>query len=457
MNRQLTSLTRTIAEGSTWLTGATIVTKFLGIATTLLTLASLSVFEFGTTRLVLSALGIFSFFWLPGLSEIVVADMGIEKGKGRLASARNLLNQFFIYNVVCGILAFLSMFFGAQLIAVHLHNEYVTKLLQILSFTFLIGPLRSTAYVLWRVQYDFGAQSFHKTVEAGVKFALTFYMLTVLKMNVIGYITVYVLTDLVAIVLFVHMVIRSYRHLGGTSEVERLSLWGILLGHGKWVLAQGYVHNLVQTARLWIIKAVLGTEAVGLFSAAYGIFQHVVGVMPLKQVLASIIPQHDPRSDMFRKLIVKGVKYNIAMAIVLSVGATVGVPMLVRVLLPDYVSAIPLFAVLLLGMIPGAASGVFTVVFFALRKQRSMFWVNVWLAGVTCVTLPVLLYVFGIYGVGVELLLVSVIFTWERYRHMCHVLPDMSLPWRVFFTFDEFDRRILRRVTDHVPFLRGVV
>lgn len=448
------TLMRTIAEGSAWLTIATFLSKFLGVATTLVVLATLSVFEFGTSKLVLSVMGVFALFTLPGLTEIVVADMSIEKGKGRLASARNLLNQYFLYNGVLGVVAFLVLFFGAELVADYMHNEYVATLLRVLAFLYLIGPIRSGAYVLWRVQYQFGAQSLHKAFESIAKLVLTVYLLVVLEMNVYGYIIVYVLTDYIGLVPFLPSIVRSYRALGGTSETERLSLWQSLLGHGKWAVAQGYLHNLVQSARVWIVKAVLGTEAVGLFSAAYGMYQHVVGTMPLKHVLSSVIPQYDPKLDTFRKLIVKGVKYNVLGVALLGISAAVGVPVPIHFMMPEYVSAVPLFELLLAGMIPGAASGVFTVVFFALRKQRSMFWVNVALTGVTLVSLPLLLLTFGIYGVAIELFLTSVLFTWERYRRMCSELPDMSLPWRAFFTYDEFDRKILGKVAERIPWAR---
>lgn len=456
------TLTRTIAEGSTWLTGSTVLAKCVGVATTLLTLAALSVFEYGTTKLILSALGFLAIFTLPGVTEIVVADMGIERGRGRLASARALLNQYFVYNLILGAAGFLGMFFGAHLLAVRLGEEYTyaTGLLKILSFQFLVGPFRSSAYVLWRVQCDFTTQSVHRVSESFVRLGLIFCFLTVLEWNVRGYIVAYALTEAIALTPFLWSIAHSYRALGGTPETDRLSLWASLREHGKWVVAQGYLHSLVQSARLWIIKAMFGaggTEAVGLFSAAYGIYQHLVGLVPLKYILASVMPQYDPASDTFRKLVVKGVKYNIASGALISIAGALGVPILVWLLLPAYTSAIPLFEWMLPSIVAGAASGVFTVVFFALRQQRDMFWVNLALSALTCVLLPLCLVVFGIYGSAVELTLTALLFTVERYRRIRRVLPHMALPWRVFFTFDEFDRKILRRIFARMPLVRGVV
>jgi len=462
MSTPVRTLTRTIAEGSTWLTGSTVLAKCVGVATTLLTLAALSVFEYGTAKLILSALGFLAIFALPGLTEIVVADMGIERGRGRLASARTLLNQYFVYNLILGAAGFLGMFFGAHLLAAHLGNNYLyaTGLLKVLSFQFLIGPFRSSAYVLWRVQCAFATQSLHRVVESCVRFGLTLLFLVTLEWNVRGYIVAYTFTEAIALAPFLWSIIRSYRALGGTLETDRLSLWSSLKEHGKWVVAQGYLHSVVQSARLWIIKAMFGTggtEAVGLFSAAYGIYQHLVSLVPLKYILASVMPQYDPASETFRKLVVKGVKYNIASGVLIGITGALGVPVLMWLLLPAYTSAIPLFEWMLPNILAGAASGVFTVVFFALRQQRDMFWVNVVLSALTCVLLPLCLAVFGIYGTAVELTLTAAIFTLERYRRIRRVLPHMALPWRAFFTFDEFDRKILRRIFARMPLVRGVV
>jgi len=270
-------------------------------------------------------------------------------------------------------------------------------------------------------------------------------------MNVMGVIMTYVLTDLVGLLPFVPAVFSAYAGLRGGGDRGRMSLWSVIRKHGKWAIAQGYMHHLVQGGRIWFIKLILGTEAVGLFSAAYGMYQHVVGTMPLKLVLSSIIPQHDPHSVIFRKLVVKGVKYNVLGTGVLALIGAVLVPVLIMVLLPEYMAAILLFELMLLSMLPAAVSGVFTVIFYALRQQKSVFWANLAVTLVAFVSLPIFLAVFGIYGVAFELVLTTTLFALERYGRTRAVLPDVELPWRAFFTYDEFDRTIVRKLLQRIP------
>ncbi len=106
MKKQATqTLTRTIGEGVGWLSFSTLLLKGMGLVTMFVILNNLTVYQYGVIELVQSILPIMSIFLLPGLSTLIITDMGIEKDRGDLPRLKGI---FLAYAKICislGVLA----------------------------------------------------------------------------------------------------------------------------------------------------------------------------------------------------------------------------------------------------------------------------------------------------------------------------------------------------------------
>jgi O-antigen/teichoic acid export membrane protein len=200
---------------------------------------------------------------------------------------------------------------------------------------------------------------------------------------------------------------------------------------------------------LWLIKIVIGTEAVGLFSVAQGLVVNLVSLLPLNKILASTLPQHVDDRERFDRMLNKSIKYQVLGYALIAFVAFFAVPPFIAYLFPTYVNALPLFAIMVFAMIPMGFSSV-TAAYYALKSQYILTILLVIKLIVMFATLPIFVYYFGFYGIGVEYVFSIALNVLIRNIMLKRVLPGYRLPIKAFITFDAYDREVLRKIMSFV-------
>jgi O-antigen/teichoic acid export membrane protein len=446
------NVANTIGKGVAWSTIGTTVGKVIVLLNIFVILRYLSVYEYGLSELVLSVISSLGIILLPGLSTAIIADMSLERSRKAYGEMKSIFQQYFILNLVLGIIAWAPLFFGATWIAKLVGNVSIGYFLQIISFSFLISPFRMIATMMTTIELRFFDQSFYSVVEEIVKGVLLVIFIVLLGKGIEGLLYATVLSQVIAFIIFIPRTLSALQTFIHASAEKSYHFWNMLRSHRKWSIAGSYLSSLTQTAQLWIIRLMLGTVAVGLYSVASGILSQVSALLPFGNILSPIAPAYVDKRDELVRLIRASLKVQVVMSIGLLVVSLLLLPIFIFIF-PKYASAAPLAAVLLVGIIPLAMIGIFTPIFSAFKKQLSFsFSVTV----LTLLLFPAGITAFGLIGVGIANTLVTLISTGERYWRLRRTLPELTIRGKDFYSLTqgehEYANVLLVRLRSRIPF-----
>jgi O-antigen/teichoic acid export membrane protein len=418
----------------------------------LLVLRNLSVYQYGVIELVQSILPIMSIFLLPGLSTLIITDMGIEKEKGNLSKMKGIFFAYVKVSIFLGVLAWLVLFLGANLIATF-YSDGVGSYYQIISLSLLISSVRSILLVYFSVMFKFRELSLLGIFEECVKLIAIFFYVSFSGLGIVTMLWAIVLSQGFAVVFLIPRFIRLYRRHLREVVAEAVTPASLFYAHGKWGLAINYLSNFGGSMRLWLIKAFVGTEAVGLFAVATGLLGHTRALIPLGNIISPIIPQYVADRPRFYRIVKRSIKYQVIGYSAIGIGALVVFPYVLSMLFPEYVTAFPLFQILLITLVPTAFASVFNQMFFALQEQKSLFYSLIVRTALSLALLPVLTSLFGQAGMAYEFVLVTVLFTFERYRVLQKILPDFRITMKSLFFFDNDDKLLIEKIRRKITYM----
>lgn len=429
-----------------WNTSAVVLGKVLMFANVFLVLTGLTVYEYGFSELVLSIIAMAGVVFLPGLTAAITADMAVARGRSDFGEMSRVFHQHFLFNLILGVSAWAVLFFAALPVAQFAGTPYAAQFLQIVSFTFLLSPLRAAQQMLASVMLRFLDQSFYSIVEESFKLAFVVLFIVMWRWGIHGLMYAIFLSQLAVLLVYVPRSLSAYREFSRATVVGKYRFWDVLQAHRKWSVGASYVGTIAQNARLWIIKFFLGTEAVGLFSFAMGMFSHISSLLPLATVLAPVMPRYVDQRDQLARILRASVKFQAALglfALVMAFGLTVP---FVSILFPKYVDSIPLIFVFLLSIVPNSIGALFIPVFAAYKQQQSLLFANTFKAFLMAIFLPPSILLFGLPGIGVEVFFTTVGNGIERYRRLRRLLPEFSLLLSELFRADEREKEAMRIV-----------
>ncbi len=435
-----------VGSGVAWMTVSTAALKIIGIVTMIFTLRNLTVFEYGVAELVQSILPIMGIFLLPGLSTVVVADMGIARSGGDFAKMKGLFRAYCRLSILLGCIAWAILFLVSVALMMY-YSADIGLYYAIISFALLIGPARSLILAYFSVMLRFREQALLVSVEEVVKLIIVVVASLINDLTITWYLIAIVASQGAATAIFMPIFLKHYRLSLGQYVAESIPMFAFLYHHGKWGIAANYLSGIGQSVRAWLIKWSLGTEAVGLFSVAVGLIGHTRSLMPLSNIVAPLIPQFVSEKLKFYRIIQASIKYSSVGFAILAVVAAIAFPPVLGVLFPQYTASFVLYQILLISLVPTAFGNVFNQVFFALQAQRNLFLSMIYRLLASIVLLPVLAHLFGLYGVAIEFVLIIVLFAFERYRVLKKLLPDFTVSIRDLVRVTDEDRFVFGRIS----------
>jgi len=437
---------QTLGYGFAWNTSALVIGKIITFANLFIILTHLTVYEYGLTELTFSVVSTVSLFMLPGLVSTITADLAVERGKGNFGAMKALFLEFFLFSLAVGILAWGILFFGSSFVAHLTGNDLIDRFFKIVAFLFLVAPWRIATTMLATVMVRYADQSFFSVVEEGAKGLFLCVFFFALGRGADGLLFAAVCAQLTAVLLFLPRTLSAYRTFSYATGVVMQPLWMLLREHRKWSVASSYMGTLVQNVRLWLIKVLLGTEAVGMFAFAFGILGHLGSVLPVTALITPLVPSFvDKRIELVR-LVRASIKLQLAIALTLSLTVVLLGNVLVEYFFPKYLATLPLIDVILISFIISSVASPLTPVFTAFREQKTLFLSHTVKMVIMLVTLPIMTYFFGLVGVGLELALTVLGNAIERFYRFKKILPEFTFGPRDLISLDGHERHVIRTI-----------
>ncbi|HYF04995.1 MAG TPA: oligosaccharide flippase family protein [Patescibacteria group bacterium] len=435
---------KTIGTGLVWNVVTTYASKLVGFGTIFIILSRLSAYEYGVAELALSITVFMSIFLLPGLSNVVIVDMGVEKGAGNSEKAQGMFVAYFKLVFSLGIVAWALVFFGASFIAQY-SGEYSSYLVKIVSFTLVMAPIRSLYTILFSYALRYAELSFIGFFEELIKLVMVLAFLVQYDNGPGGLLWATVASQVGALILLAPKFYQIYKQSFSKNPMP-ISITTLFTGHSFWSILGTYIGSFGQSMRTWIVKFMLGTEAVAQVNVAFGLIGHTQSLMPLSKVIAPLLPQYMYDKIKFVMLLVKSIKYQFIGQILVTIPVCLFIPIFIRTFFGEYTQAVPIFYLFIPMLITSGFDVYVVAAFMSLKAQKNMLFAVFYKVILTALILPICIQYYGIYGVPLGLFLVSCWFVYERYTRLKKILPEFALHWKDIIRYDEFDALILRRI-----------
>ncbi len=423
-----------------WNTVSNIIGKAIVFINVFIILNYLSVYQYGVSELVFSVVTVMSLAFFPGLTSAVTSDLGVERSRNNLGVVKNIFVQHSLFVGVVGVLLWAILFFLSPLVSWLVGNDSIGYFLKIASFLFLTSPIRTATLMLTSVEMQLIKQSVFSIIEETSKLLLILFLVVFLDLRIDGILYAAVFSQVFAIAVFFPVTVKNYSIFSHTATEQDRRFWGLLQGHRKWSVFGSYVGSLVQVIQIWSIRLILGTEAVGLFAFASGVYSHATSFMVFSSVLTSVFPYYVSKTEKFIQLVRAAIKAQGVLSLFVMVLSMALIPVLVLIF-PKYKEAEMLTIGLLLGLIPNAVSMVLTPIFSTLKLQFQLFKSTLIKVVLSFFIIPVSLYFYGAMGIATSFVLVTTFSCFERYFRLKNSLPGFLFSGLDFFKIDNTERQ----------------
>ncbi len=426
--------------------------RVIDAAIAILMLRWLSVYEYGVYRLAIAAYDFFGGFFLAGLENVVVSDAAadIEKNSRR---ARVLYTSYFIFLSVVSVVLAAIFYFASDRVAAWMGGEAVY--LKIVALLFLLSPFETAYKLRFQIYLDFGWGMIFKIIaDTGKLVAIALFFLLWSFDVTRALWSVVIATALPLTATFLGYRRPSLFSFPSFSEIKE-SFAALFLRHGKWAIVSDFVNNASQNIRPFVVRAFVGIEGVALISVAQNLLSAVKSLFPIREVLTPALPRASDDPARLAAQINRATKYATYVYVGLSIAAALGVPVLVWLLFPHYLPALPFFYILLLGLPFFGFRSVAIPVFYALKAQRVLLIITTVRTILLTVVNVALTYFFGLWGAATEMVLIGIFTTPAYARAIRALLPQWRFRVRELFAFDEYDRAFVKDLGSRIATKAG--
>lgn len=380
----MSSINERMAKGIVWMVGARLMDRSIGMLSTLILARLLVPGDFGLVAMataiggILDLLGAFSF-------DIAL----IQKTNAEPKHYNTVWTFNFIFGVTCGIVMILL----AHPAATFYREPRLVDVMYVLSISYFTGVLSNIGVISFRKDLDFASEFLLIFLKRIVTFAVTAiaaYMLRSYWALLIGMTT----GRIVGTLLSYRM--SSYRPWFTLSAAKEL------FGFSKWMLINNMLNFLLNSGCTFVIGRLFGVTALGIYAVSYEISS-----LPSTELVAPInratFPGFAKMQDLAEVASAYLKLFGMISLIILPVGigiAAVAESVVLTILGPKWVTAIPLIEILAIHGAIAATQGNNGSVWMALGRPREI----TVLVGVFLLILFPALYLFmnryGITGAG---------------------------------------------------------
>ena len=336
----------------------------------ILTLAALSVYQFGLYQLILAALTIADSFTGGLFDDIVANDLARGLAEGRLAWAKRLFHEFLLSKVAVGLIAFGVLLVSADFVARYYRAD-IAAYLRLVSVIIVLSELRGAEMVFFQARVSFSAFGVGVMQEAlKVCVVAAFWAFGSLGLREVLLATVFASLGVLCYTSFFFL--REYRSLFGVITAERhWVLPSIVREHGRWVFSRYAFSRAVKNTDVWFVRIFLNTEAVAFYALATNLITSAQSLIPVA-MLKVLLPWEVERKARFEYIYRRTVKYGIWIGTAMAVGGFIFVPSLIELFFPKYLPAMPVFRFMLLSLPLYGVYKLQKAFLIVLREQRML-------------------------------------------------------------------------------------
>lgn len=452
----MSSLTAKIARGTLYLSLSSSAARLLSFLTVIFVTRGLTLFEYGVVTLVLSVTGPVNSISGLGMDELIVADVGKSLGEGNRSYAKKLLLSFFkIRFFIIIFLGFLGWFFRIPLEA--RYGPAITQYFLLVFILVLAQFFKNAFNLIFQIHQKFGQLSTTGVAEVVVRFTAVIVLWKIGALNVGTVLLSYILAAAIPILIFIPSIVRTIYYFKN-ADVENYPngvILPLLARHGKWQLFLDVAGNAISSVRYWLIKIFLSTEAVAIFGVAQSMYSAVASLLPLKSVIFPIIASKSNEPPVMKKLLTRSTKYSLLLYAGLTAASVFIAPFFISAFFPKYLAGIFIFQLMSLRLIFNAFSISQAPLLIVLKEQRYVFLLSVVNAISVLIFSPIFMVTLGLPGAVLEGLLTVFIIILMREIFLRRKYGFASVSLNTFFTVDEYDKMILKRLWQRLRLLKS--
>ena len=441
----MTSFTKLFLKGEVLSGFWNSVVKGIGAVNSLIIVGALSVYQFGLYQLVLSLIAIAGALLPDMFDDIVFVEMSARWSQKKAGEAKALFGEYAALKILIGAVVTILVF-AAGTFAGRLVHADIAGYIRILSAIPFIVTIQSLFLIFFRARVSFSGLPMDAVREASKLILFGIFFFAQIRLGIAEILYAYVGAQAAATIVIGILFARQYRAVfAGVVSNASARLFPILKRLGGWAAARYYIGQVSKSAKLWILRIFVSTEAVGLFSFASTLLSMIMSAAPFG-TLGTLFPREIADRERFRHIFTRSTKYAIFISFAFMVLSIIGGPIAIHLIFPKYDPVIPLF-IIMTGSI--AVYGLFKVArmaLIALQEQKALFVRLIAAAAADPLFIILLAPLFGIYGAGIGVVLVDALSAAVYYAALTRAHPHLRLTSKILFSFDAYDREFFGRM-----------
>ena len=236
---------------------------------------------------------------------------------------------------------------------------------------------------------------------------------------------------------------------------SRFSIWQIIKSYGRWSIFTNVLASLLSNGRNYIIKFLISTEAVAIWSVALSMTSLLYSLIPSDKILSIFLPYKIKFGDLKVEYYRLYTKYlTVAYASLMIIG-WIGATIVITVFFPSYKASLHLFYMMSLVSILSGVNDFVASYLHTLRHQKVIFYRTLQ-KNILAVTFMVLFVsLFGYIGLAFEYLLTTTYLVIFSYFSLVRLHPELRLT-RANFSFSKSEwHYLVGKISDMISGLRS--
>ena len=441
----MNNLLKQIIQGIGAIAVSNIVGRLSSFTTVVLLTTALSLYEYGLVMLALAVTGPVLAIMSLGLDDMIVADTSRYLSEGKKSHTKRMLGSYLSIKAALLVVLVLGGWYFKELLAVR-YGSLITDATLILLLYIVIQYFRTSYNTILQIHKRFKTLAFWNSVEPIARLIFVTAAFALSGVNVMVALASYVVSSAVTIVGSTPQLLAIARTYVNVPRLKEPLFRKVIRAHGKWQTMLSILGSITGSAGLYIIKFLLSTEAVAIFSVAQSMFSAIASLTPIKTVMTPFISQWSTSKERLNQVLKKITKYSLLMYGVITVAAMSVGPILIDIFFSKYTASTLVFQVLSIRLILNTFSITQSPTLTALRDQKFMSGLSIFKFVLLVLLAPPLILNFGVVGAVMEIIIttsiIELIREWRlRVRYGIKTATIDSL-----WTFDHIDRMVINRM-----------
>lgn len=438
------SFSKSFLKGETSFGFWNVLSKLMGFIASIIVIKYITLYEYGVYQLVLASSGLIGSLFLKLLTDVSLNDIIRFIGEKKESFAKKLFQQYAFFKISIGIISFLIVFWGAEIISTY-YDKNIAELFRLVSFLILIDAVYNVMKIVLEIRLKFNAIASRPVVYQFLRISLVIAVLVLFGLNVEKILIVNIVASALATVVFIPLFLKNYNIWKNIDKEKENVLLSIIKKHGKWSMIRPAIASIPNNIQPWLIKIFVGTEAVGIFNLASMLFATIKSFLPLN-TLAYLVPLELSNKERSQKIFSYSIKYITIFSVLLWAVSFVGGYLFIGAILPKYKESLPLFYIMLLSLPFSAFGSVIASFLIAMRKQKYLFVQMISKMIFSTAMFLILLPIFGLIGLAIESILTAVFVSSLILFYLYKIKLGLKVEWNVIFSFKKEDKIFIKNL-----------